>query len=156
MNNKQQLGLTQLICSLNKILMTCRGYSWQCLNPEIIKSYDTGVWRAFLDLSSSALELILVLLDSHGEQPQSPASRMITLPVPVVALGHAPLLYMALTAFSLLNNADPSRCSLGVNSEFHKQLYEVILLHFSLSVISPLLSSSLGLLFSVLSLEVWS
>ena len=41
-----------------------------------------------------------MLLDSHGEQPQSPASRMITLPVPVVALGHAPLLYMALTAFS--------------------------------------------------------
>ena len=73
-----------------------------------------------------------------------------------LVLGDGLSVSVALTAFSLLNNADPSRCSLGVNSEFHKQLYEVILLHFSLSVISPLLSSSLGLLFSVLSLEVWS
>ena len=40
-----------------------------------------------------------MFLDSHGEQPQSPPSKMITLPVPVVALGHAPLLYALLTAF---------------------------------------------------------
>ena len=41
-----------------------------------------------------------MFLDSHGEQPQSPPSKMIMLPVPVVALGHAPLLYALLTDFS--------------------------------------------------------
>ena len=45
-----------------------------------------------------------MFLDSHGEQPQSPPSKMITLPVPVVALGHAPLLYALLTAFFFFFN----------------------------------------------------
>lgn len=42
-----------------------------------------------------------------------------------LVLGDGLSVSVALTAFSLLNNADPSMCSLGVNSEFHKQLYEV-------------------------------